>query len=50
MRLRWPALVSYVLPENAPSRAVAQRLGARFDGQVRIRQTPVDVWRHQMPA
>ena len=41
-RLHLPTLVSYIAPDNAASRAVAQRLGARPDGMV----DGCDVWRH----
>jgi RimJ/RimL family protein N-acetyltransferase len=39
-------LVSYILPQNVRSQRVAARLGARVDGQTKIRETTVDVWRH----
>jgi RimJ/RimL family protein N-acetyltransferase len=39
-------LISFVDPENAPSAAVAERLGARRDGQFELRGTMVDIWRH----
>lgn len=44
--LGWPTIVSYIAPENAPSRAVAARLGARPDGKFELRGAVVDVWRH----
>lgn len=40
--LNLPALVSYIAPENARSRALALRLGARRDGMV----DGCEVWRH----
>jgi RimJ/RimL family protein N-acetyltransferase len=40
--LRLPSLVSYIAPENARSRALAARLGARPDGQA----CGCTVWRH----
>ena len=43
-------LVSYIVPENVTSRRVAERLGARHDGQVEMRGVTVDVWRHPKPG
>ena len=34
--LRWPYAVSAILPQNAPSRRVAERSGARADGQMDV--------------
>jgi RimJ/RimL family protein N-acetyltransferase len=47
--LQWPTAVSYIAPENEPSRRVAERLGARFEGQAKLRLTVADVWRHPSP-
>ena len=44
--LGWPTIVSYIAPENAPSRRVAERLGAKPDGSIEMRGAVVDVWRH----
>ncbi|WP_072391415.1 GNAT family N-acetyltransferase [Hyphomicrobium sp. CS1BSMeth3] len=44
--LGWPTIVSYIAPENAPSRGVAERLGAKQDGSIEMRGAVVDVWRH----
>ena len=41
-RLRLPALVSYIAPANARSRAVARRLGATPDGDI----DGCEIWRH----
>lgn len=41
-RLHLPSLVSYIAPENAGSRAVAQRLGAVLDGEI----DGCEIWRH----
>ncbi len=43
-------LISFVDPKNAPSVAVAERLGARLDGQFELRDAMVDIWRHPDPA
>ena len=34
--LRWPYAISAILPQNTPSRRVAQRGGARADGQMEV--------------
>jgi len=34
--LRWPYVISAILPQNARSRRVAERLGARTDGQMHV--------------
>jgi RimJ/RimL family protein N-acetyltransferase len=43
-------LISFVDPDNAPSAAVARRLGAQRDGQLTLRGSIVDIWRHPGPA
>jgi RimJ/RimL family protein N-acetyltransferase len=45
-------LVSYIAPDNAPSQAVARRLGGRRDGTFRFvhRELTADVWRYQGPG
>lgn len=43
-------LISFVDPDNAPSAAVAARLGARRDGQFELRGAMADIWRHPGPA
>jgi len=48
--LGWTTLVSYIAPENASSRGVAERLGAKRDGTIEIRGAVVDVWRHPANA
>jgi ribosomal-protein-alanine N-acetyltransferase len=40
--LRWPYSVSAILPQNARSRRVAERLGARFGGQMEVVGVPWD--------
>lgn len=35
--LGWPRLISLILPENDRSKAVARRLGGRFDGTIPFR-------------
>lgn len=44
--LGWPTIVSYIAAANAPSRKVAERLGAKPSGTIELRGTVVDVWRH----
>ncbi len=46
----WDHLVSYIDPENARSRRVADRLGAVRQGPVTLRSFVVDVWRHPAPG
>ena len=48
--LRLPALVSYIAPENIPSRGVAERLGAVREEAIELRGAVVDVWRHPANA
>ncbi|GGK32728.1 GNAT family N-acetyltransferase [Salinarimonas ramus] len=44
-------LVSYIDPDNLPSRRLAERLGAVPEGrQIDLRGSMVDVWRHPGPA
>jgi len=47
--LRWATIVSYIAPENEPSRKVAERLGARYEGKAKLKLTVADVWRHPLP-
>ena len=42
----WPIAVSNVMPENAASGRVAEKLGARKDGTAVFDDILVDVWRH----
>jgi RimJ/RimL family protein N-acetyltransferase len=42
-------LVSYIDPENLPSIRVAERLGARRDGEIELRGAPAAVYRHPHP-
>jgi RimJ/RimL family protein N-acetyltransferase len=48
--LGWPTLVSYIAPENASSRSVAERLGAKLDGTIEMRGAVADVWRYPANA
>jgi RimJ/RimL family protein N-acetyltransferase len=43
-----PSLVSYIAPENAPSRRLAARLGARLEGKADGDDSPehAEIWRH----
>lgn len=47
--LGWTTLVSLIVPENAPSRRVAARLGARVEGQLELRGYRMDIHRHPGP-
>lgn len=42
--LRLSYVVSAILPQNSRSRRVAERLGARFDGQMTVVGVPWDRW------
>lgn len=45
--LGWTTAISLIAPDNARSRRLAQRLGARPDGQfTHSRLGTVDIWRH----
>lgn len=44
--LGWATVVSYIAPENEPSRRVAERLGAKHDETIELRGAAVEVWRH----
>jgi RimJ/RimL family protein N-acetyltransferase len=44
--LRLGPLVSFIVADNTPSQRVAERLGARLEGDVMIRGTTVGAWRH----
>jgi RimJ/RimL family protein N-acetyltransferase len=46
----WRTLVSYIAPENAPSRRVAARLGARHERDINLRGSLAGVWRHPGPG
>lgn len=49
--LGWQTAVSYVDAKNIASEAVAQRLGAKRDGEVLIiEEYPCNIWRHLPPA
>ena len=42
-------LVSYIDPDNVPSKRVAERLGAHHDGTITLRGRPAEVYRHPFP-
>ena len=46
----WDRLVSYILPVNARSRRVANKLGAVADGQIQLRDFIADIWVHPSPG
>ena len=49
--LGWNTAISLILPENEPSKAVARRLGARFESSFDHKSYgPVEIWRHLSPA
>ncbi len=45
----FPRLVSFIVPSNARSIRVAEKLGATRDGTVQLRGTTADVWAHRRP-
>jgi len=47
--LKARTLVSYIHPDNEPSKRVAARLGAALEGVIEFRGTPVEVHRHPPP-
>lgn len=46
----WDRLVSYIRPDNARSRRVAEKLGAVKDRSTTLRNSVVDVWVHPAPG
>ncbi|MDR3529133.1 MAG: GNAT family N-acetyltransferase [Rhodopila sp.] len=46
----WERLVSYIPPDNAKSRRVAEKLGAVREGQIALRGFVADVWAHPAPG
>ncbi len=42
-------LVSYIDPENEPSKRVAKRLGASYEQTITLRDTSAEVYRHPAP-
>ena len=49
-RFGWNRLVSYILPSNARSRRVAEKLGAVREGRIELRGFISDVWVHPAPG
>jgi RimJ/RimL family protein N-acetyltransferase len=47
---RLPRIASFILPDNARSIRVAERLGAVRDGEVVLRGHPVPRWVHHAPG
>jgi RimJ/RimL family protein N-acetyltransferase len=47
--LRSKTLVSYIHPDNEPSKRVARRLGAVHDDTIELRGHPAEVFRHPAP-
>ena len=45
-KLGWTTAVSYISADNTRSLALARRLGASFEGDGVVRDTPCQVWRH----
>jgi RimJ/RimL family protein N-acetyltransferase len=43
-------LISYIHPDNAPSRRVAQRLASRHERDTTLIGHPAEVWRHKAGA
>ena len=48
--LGWSTAISLIVPENIPSRRVAERLGAKLDGTVHYREKACGIYRHPPPA
>ncbi len=48
--LGWTTAISFIAPENAASRAVAERLGARPDYEFDLFGAPAIVYRHPAPG
>lgn len=49
-QLGWSTAISLIAPANAPSAALARRMGAVPEGQFELRGTQVDIWRHPAAA
>jgi RimJ/RimL family protein N-acetyltransferase len=47
--LKAETLVSYIHPDNEPSKRVARRLGAVHDDTIELRGHPAEVFRHPAP-
>jgi RimJ/RimL family protein N-acetyltransferase len=47
--LGWRTLISFIAAENAPSRRVAQRLGASFERDMKIWTFTLGIYRHPGP-
>jgi RimJ/RimL family protein N-acetyltransferase len=47
---RWPSVVSYIDRGNAPSRALAERLGARLDPDAAVPLPNCEAYRHRPRA
>ena len=47
--LALPPLFSFVHPDNQPSRALAERLGARIESETTFRGRPRLIYRHRKP-
>ena len=49
--LGWDTAISQIAPANEPSKAVARRLGARFEQMYDDPEYgPIEIWRHLAPA
>lgn len=47
--LGWKTAISLIAPENAPSRRVAERLGASLEGSTELYGSEVGIYRHPSP-
>ncbi len=48
--LGWKTAMSLIDPDNAPSRAVVKRLGARFEKHTQVSDFTADIYRHLEPV
>ncbi|PCJ95934.1 MAG: GNAT family N-acetyltransferase [Hyphomicrobiales bacterium] len=48
--LGWTTAMSSIDPNNAPSRAVVERLGARFEKHAQVSDFTADIYRHLDPT
>jgi RimJ/RimL family protein N-acetyltransferase len=48
--LKWPTAISLIANENAPSAAVAKRLGANAEAPIHFRCTDCTIYRHLSPT
>ena len=49
-KLGWTTAISLIAKDNAPSTALATKLGAKLEGSFVIRNTPCNIYRHLTPS